>query len=818
MQQLRTPEQLHQYQQRAVNFQCSTPYSALFMDMGLGKEQPISEPVLTPKGWVKMGDLKVGDCVVGSDGNPVNVIGVFPQGVKPVVKVTFTDNGWCRVGWDHLWYTKSHNQHNRKQDGQIMTTREILNSGLTRKNGANLPNPWWHIPMVQPIRYDAVELPIDPYLLGVILGDGTVTQGGSVTICTDRIILDKCGARYLRDHECDYVGYGSVIGVYDVICSLGLNGKRSWEKFVPVIYLRGSPEQRLALLQGLCDTDGSPITCGGGLEYSSTSEALVDGVVDLTRSLGGIAKKSESRITKCQTGEGRPSWRVNIKLPPDLTPFQLQRKLDKWIRPTKYLPIRKIVSIEEIGVEESRCIMVDASDHLYVTRDYVVTHNTAVTLTSIVHLLNTQFLNAVLIVAPIRVCRLVWRQEALKWTNTKHLSFNMVMGSKDQRTRALMKPANIYVTNFENLKWLTETLQTYYISKNKPLPFDGIVYDELSKCKTSTTDRVKSLMKVLAYFKWRTGLTGTPASNGYKDLHGEFLVLDGGARLGKGKTEFERRFYKKAGPYKLVALPETQETIARLIGDITLSMSAEDYNPLPDLIVNDIEVELPDDVRIKYEQMEKEYFTTLDNGQDVEVFNAASLTNKLLQLSNGAMYPIAGMPLWEPVHDVKLDALEDIIEESEGQQILCAYAYRSDAARIMAKFSKKELGLRPINLTECKSEASLKDAMYRWTTGDCRLLICHPFSAAHGIDGLQKAGNIIVWFGLSWSLDSYDQLNARLRRQGQGKPVICHRITCGSTMDQAQALALDDKANNQTALRNAVKNYRTQKQNSSKNP
>jgi SNF2 family DNA or RNA helicase len=432
---------------------------------------------------------------------------------------------------------------------------------------------------------------------------------------------------------------------------------------------------------------------------------------------------------------------------------------------------------------------------------------TGTTLTSIAHLLNVGFLKAVLIIAPIRVCRLVWRQEALKWSQTKHLTFNMIMGTKDQRIRALMKPANVYVTNFENLKWLSETLQTYYLSKDKPLPFDGVVFDEHSKMKTSTTDRVRAFLKVLPHFKWRTGLTGSPASNGYKDLHGQFLVLDGGQRLGTSKTEFERRFYKKAGPYKTVPLPQTEETIKNLIGDITLTMSADEYLKLPDLIVNNVEVELPDDVRALYDKLEEEYFVTLDTGQDVEVFNAASLTNKLLQFSNGATYPVAGMPLWERVHDAKLDAMEDIIEEAAGQQVLCFYAYRSDAERIMAKFKE----LDPINLTECKSESALRNAMHRWQTNDCRLMICHPASASHGVDGLQHAGNIIVFFGLTWSLELYEQGIARLRRQGQGAPVFVHRIISINTMDQAQAMALADKANNQTALRNAVKNYRQQK-------
>lgn len=432
---------------------------------------------------------------------------------------------------------------------------------------------------------------------------------------------------------------------------------------------------------------------------------------------------------------------------------------------------------------------------------------TAVTLTSVQHLINSGFLRGVIIVAPIRVIRLVWRQEAEKWAHTQGLKFSLVTGTKDQRTRALLRPADIYLVNYECLEWLSTTLHTYFIKKGKPLPFNGIVWDEISKMKNSATNRVRAYKKIADQFVWTTGLTGTPASNGYKDLHGQFLVVDKGQRLGTAKTAFKHRFYREVGPYKEVPYDDTETIIKNLIGDITLEMSAEDYNPLPDLIVNDVGVEMPPELRAKYEHMEKELFLRLDSGTELEMFNQAALTNKCLQFSNGAIYPIAGLPVWEVIHDLKLDALEEIIDEAQGSPVLCSYAYRSDAERIMERFKH----LRPINLTECKSESSLKNAMHRWVTGDCQLMIGHPASMGHGIDGLQKNGHIVVWFGLNWSLDLYEQMNARIRRQGQGRPVVCHRILMTKTLDQAQAMALDEKATTQTGLRNAVKQYRMEK-------
>lgn len=432
---------------------------------------------------------------------------------------------------------------------------------------------------------------------------------------------------------------------------------------------------------------------------------------------------------------------------------------------------------------------------------------TSITLTSVNHLLATKFLKAVIVVAPIRVTRLVWKQEAAKWEHTKNLTFSSLTGTRDQRTRALLRPADVYLINYENLGWLAEVMQTYYIKKGLPIPIDGVVWDEVSKCKNSNTQRVKSVKKILDHFKWSTGLTGTPASNGYKDLHGQFLVVDKGQRLGTSKTAFRSRFYKKVGPFKEVAHEGAEDTIKQLIGDITLEMSAAEYNPLPSLIVNDVEVAFPPHLRTMYEKMEQEFFLTLDSGTEIEVFNQASLTNKCLQFSNGAMYPIPGVPVWEPVHDLKLEALEDIIDELQGNPVLCSYAYRSDAERIMSKFKH----LDPINLTECKSEKALTGAMARWKKGDCQLMIGHPASMGHGIDGLQDMGNTLVWFGLTWSLDLYEQFNARIRRQGQGKPVTCHRIMTSGTLDQAQALALSEKATTEKGLRSAISEYRKSK-------
>jgi len=429
---------------------------------------------------------------------------------------------------------------------------------------------------------------------------------------------------------------------------------------------------------------------------------------------------------------------------------------------------------------------------------------TAITLTAINHLINVgYFTKSVLIIAPKRVIQTVWHQEALKWEHLQSLTFSKMVGNPDQRIRALIAPAKIHLISYDNLGWLSETLKTYYIDRGHPSCFEGVVFDEISKMKNSTTNRVKAFLKIQPYMKWSTGLTGTPVGNGYKDLHGQFLVLDGGKRLGRTKTQFDSSFLKTTARYKSELYPDSEQNIKRFISDITLEMSTDDYNPLPDLIENDVIIRLSADLMKNYKTLEKKFFLEVASlDKVIEISTTLAMMNKCFQFSNGAVYPEPGIPDWEHIHDGKLEALEDIIEEANGLPILVAYAYRSDAERILKYFHK----LNPINLTDCKdNEISL--ALDRWKLGNCQLMIGHPASMAHGIDGLQEAGNIIVWFGLNWSLDLYLQLNARLRRQGQTKPVMCHRILTEGTMDFLQSDTLENKDKVQINLKQSIHDY-----------
>lgn len=740
---LLTPANLHDYQRECVVHQLQHDDSMLWLQMGLGKEQPCSEPVLTPWGWRAIGAIRVGDYVIGSNGAPTRVHGVYPQGNKEVVTVRFSDGAFARCGWDHLWYFQSEHERFKGLPGKVKTIREIFDMGLTKKNGKNGTMFKWSIPLVQPVSYDLQKkLPIDAYTLGVLLGDGCIIESG-FSICTDLSTLKLIKATQIRPHETStYTGYGYLPGVKHILRDLDLMGKRSWEKHIPEMYLRATIHDRLRLLQGLLDTDGSPID-KGGVEFSSTSEALIDGVIELTQSLGGIARNKVSRFTNYQGGVGRESWRVNVKLPSDLTPFRLRRKLDNWVRPTKYQPMRKIVAIESEGRKEaSVCISVDAHDSLYVTRNYILTHNTPITLTTIVERMKAEQVQKVLIFGPLRVIQAVWAREARKWSHTNHLRFSVIHGNKEKRARALFANADIFLINYENMNWLAETLDHYYLSQGKTIPFQMVVYDEVSKLKNSTAlrmaggkrdrkdgrgepvqIRVTGWRKMIDHFKYRTGLTGTPASNGYLDLHGQYLAVDGGKRLGTHITHYKDSYF--VSDFKGWSFTPSEigkQCIESNIADITKKMDARDHlKGLPDVNVVNMMVDLPIAARKAYAEMEKTLFAKLDNGSELEVFSKASVSNKLLQFCNGSPYLNSGSQEFEQLHDVKLEALEDIIEEAAGQPVLCSYSFTADAERIMKKFKS----LKPVNLTTVPSKQT-ESIINKWNNGQIKLMIGHP--------------------------------------------------------------------------------------------
>lgn len=432
---------------------------------------------------------------------------------------------------------------------------------------------------------------------------------------------------------------------------------------------------------------------------------------------------------------------------------------------------------------------------------------TVITLTSISHLQAQGWLGPVLVVAPKTVVETVWEQQAKEWSHTRHLKFAKLTGNAATRLHRLHRRADIYLVNYENLMWLAQALIDYFLKQGRNLPFDGIVWDEISRMKNAETKRVQAFYPLLQYFKWRTGLTGTPAGNGVIDLHGQFYMLDGGYRLGVSKPNFEERFTRQTGMYGREQVAGAEDIIKTLISDVVLEMDEKDYLDLPDLIVNDIPVELPPRLRAKYDELERDMFLELDSGIELDLENAGAKTAKCLQFAAGAVYLDSDTREYEVVHELKYEQIDRVIEEAAGEPVLAAYQFRMEAEIMLKRYKH----LKPVMLSGHRNPAKVIDD---WVKGDIRLLIGHPVSMGHGTDRLQRRGHILVWgTGLTWSLEQYLQFNARLRRQGmdKNKPVVCHRVYCPGTLDDAQRLAIFTKAHNQKAIRKAIKDYRAAK-------
>ena len=411
---------------------------------------------------------------------------------------------------------------------------------------------------------------------------------------------------------------------------------------------------------------------------------------------------------------------------------------------------------------------------------------TVVTLTALEELLHDFFeIGKVLVIAPLRVARDTWPSEIAKWEHTKNIRASVVMGSAKERTAALLKPAEVYILNRENVKWLIE-------ESNMPMDFDMIVIDELSSFKSYQAKRFRALMKLRPSVKRIVGLTGTPSANGLMDLWAEFRLLDMGKRLGRFISHYRDAYFlpnKRDQQMVFSYKPRegAEDAIYRRIEDITVSMRAREYLKMPALVSNIVPVALDARERKLYDDMKRDMVIAVEN-EEVDAVSAAALSNKLLQMANGAVYTEEGKVI--RLHDRKLDALEDLAESANGKSVLIAYWYKHDLERIQSRLSVREI----------RSNEDIE----AWNAGEILLGVIHPASAGHGLN-LQFGGSTLVWFGLTWSLELYQQTNARLYRQGQKDTVIIHHLVAAGTMDEKVMQALERKDKMQAALIDAVK-------------
>ena len=421
---------------------------------------------------------------------------------------------------------------------------------------------------------------------------------------------------------------------------------------------------------------------------------------------------------------------------------------------------------------------------------------TVITLTALNDIIFDDLLvSKVLVIAPLRVSRDTWPAEVKKWDHLKDLDISVIVGDLRTRKAAVSASAQVYVINRENIKWLVE----YYEKNGLRWDFDCVVIDELSSFKNYQSQRFKWLRKVRPFVHRWIGLTGTPTSNGLMDLWAEIGILDGGERLGRFIGRFRESYFKPGSMnpstgvvFSYIPRPGAEEQIYDRISDITISMKALDYLQLPDCIYVNHEVEMNDQERRLYDQLKRDLIIPTDDG-DIDAANAASLSNKLLQMANGAVYDENKTPRF--IHNRKLEMLEDLIESANGQPVLIAYWFKHDRTRIMEYLTAAGYAVRDI-----RSSADIND----WNSGSIPVALIHPASAGHGLN-IQDGGHILIWFGLTWSLELYQQTNARLWRQGQKETVTIHHIVTKNTVDEDVLAALASKDVTQEKLIAAVK-------------
>ena len=416
---------------------------------------------------------------------------------------------------------------------------------------------------------------------------------------------------------------------------------------------------------------------------------------------------------------------------------------------------------------------------------------TVITLTAINELEYNRFaVSKALIIAPKKVAEATWQKEATKWEHLKHLRMSAILGSEAKRIRALNTPADVYIVNRDNVVWLVEYCRNAW-------PFDMVVIDESSSFKNHKAKRFKALTWVRKNIHRIVELTGTPAPNGLMDLWAQIYLLDGGQRLGKRITDFRERYFEpdergRDVVYSYAPKPGADNAIRQLIGDICVSMKAEDYITLPECVTNDVPVVLEPKAKAAYQKLEREMLLQVDE-TTIDAGSAATLTGKLLQLCNGAVYDDERKVV--EIHRCKIEAFLEIVDSLQGQSVLVFYNFQHDVSRIEEALAPYHLRVRRLKTAEDETD---------WNNRQIDVLLAHPASCAYGLN-LQEGGNHVIWFGLNWSLELYQQANKRLHRQGQKQKVIIHHLVVEGGVDEDVIAALEDKGTTQDNLMTALK-------------
>lgn len=756
---------LYPHQIIAAMFMNVTRSTLISHEMGLGKAQDLDSKLLTPKGWVRMGDIKVGDYVIGSDGKPKKVIGVYPQGLKEIYNIYFNDGTSARSCDEHLWNVNTYIRNWRGNPFMTKSLRDIMDSGLQFKNGNNK----WYIPIVKPIEFQEKDLKINPYVLGCLLGDGCITVKNGIGFSSiDSQLIDEISSRLPENHNMVISGksikdyYLTADGKNNYINQnlkhYNLKGCNSYTKFIPHDYKFSSIQQRLEMLQGILDTDGHSRK-DSIVELTLASEQLIDDVQFIVQSLGGVGRKKPKYVN--YKGEKRLYWRITIKLPPEFTPFKLKRKIETFVAPTKYLPNRAIKSIKHIGEREAQCIMVDSDDHLYVTDNCVLTHNT---LSSILYAEMNGF-EKVFVITPNSL-KFNYYGEVKKFTNS---SAHIINWNKND---CGIEEAKYVIVNYD---YFNPTNKEKFLTKWKKLGIDKIdvvICDESQKLKNTKSNTYKNFKRTFNK-KLFTGekiskifLSGTPAPNRAYEL---YTVMNQIAPTDFATKKHFQEYYcgmtydlEGGWGYVTNAAEQKLEELYHKIAPFThRKRKAEVLTDLPDKTYQRIMLEMtPDEQRI-YDEIE------------------AGVANEFVEHPNGNPLTVM-IRLRQYLALIKVRHAIEIIENvfSAGEKVVVVDFYKDslyEIHKLLGNISALHTGDQDVE------ERAGIVATFQDVLSDLKAFLGSIQTCNYGLT-LTAASKLFI-MTLPFSVGEFDQVSDRLHRIGQKSAVNIYVFVFPDTID-----------------------------------
>lgn len=817
------------YQQAGVEYILPRPSVILADQMGLGKLEFVDNKVFTPKGRNRIGDLKIGDKVIGSDGKSHNVVGVFPQGEKDLYRVTFNDGSSVLVGLEHLWtvFTRDVNtsRKNNKEDRTVvLTTGQLMDKYLKLRlkgKGWNEKRPYefstyyvekngnlkWQIPIVKPIEFENSDiLPIDPYLLGLILGDGHISKNSSIHFTVHKDDYDEIFSNYdvfekkLNPKRPNVRFCYITAGMNKKIEILGLKNKKALNKFIPDCYKYSSIENRISILQGLMDTDGHCMlnkkkeNVFSGTEYCTISEQLADDVCEIVYSLGGIARKKSKIGSYTKNGIKyicKKAYRINIKMPEGINPFRLKRKSDRYNPPKKYKVARYISNIEYEKKGEAVCISVDSPDNLYVTEHGIVTHNTAQALLTI----NMRHPVEALIVCP-SILKYNWLKEARKWM-IGHITVYIYESQKIRYYKARMTNHNkdtvLHIINYDILEKFKDRLMN--------TPFNFFISDECHYIKNGDSTRSKISQELAKKAKWKIFITGTPIYNKPKDLFVTLNLID--PNMFGDKFQFEQRYcgaYKAKGATKYGTATNVDELNTILRANYMVRRLAKDVmKDLPEkvkdvIVINESDLNLivekekkaVEDSRIEEEKLVNEIDKLRELSKSNQEYEAdyKERVKKLreIRFKNFGELSRIRKELAIKKTPYVVNFVKEILDNSEDP--LSKIVVFGHHTEVLEKLFIELKKYKPVIITGKISDRERQESINLFSQkNDTRVFIGSMGAAGTGVDGLQNHCNVAVFAELDWTPSLVDQAESRLQRIGQKETVWVYHIVADESLD-----------------------------------